>query len=67
MDIRYTKETLTAGWVLAIGAAGVTGGATSPAAWMTLAVLVLVPLVVMWRLWTPPAQTLSESIHDARR
>jgi hypothetical protein len=66
-NYKYTREAIAVTWLLVVCAVGVVIHAASLAAWTTLAALALLPLVVMWRLWTPPLQTMSESIQKARR
>ena len=67
MQTDYMKATLIAAWVLAVGTLGYVSGATSFAAWTTLAVLSLVPPVVMMRLWSAPTSSMSESIREVLR
>ena len=53
-----TKTLLFAGWALAVGLVAIVIGITSVA---------VVPPLVARRFWHAPEQTISESIHDARR
>lgn len=61
------KWTSTLGWVLAVATLGVLAGVTSMTGLVTLAAFGLVPPCAVWFVWTPPAQTLSERISEARR
>jgi hypothetical protein len=63
----YRKVALMGAWILAIGIVGYISGATSFAAWVVLAVLSLAPPVVMARLSSAPARSMSESIREVLR
>ncbi|NOT44466.1 MAG: hypothetical protein HOP14_07690 [Acidobacteria bacterium] len=61
------KAVVAAVWVSAISLAGIAGNLQSLASWTVLAaVAVLPPAVMLWQ-WQEPAQSLSQSIQDARR
>jgi hypothetical protein len=47
--------------------AGLVSGVTSPSGWTVLTALALLPAGAMLTLWHDPAQTMSESIQQARR
>jgi hypothetical protein len=64
MQIDYVKAALIAVWILAVGTLGARFGVTSFAVWAVLAVLSVVPPALMWRLWSVPSPTMSESIRD---
>lgn len=66
MAFTYAREAVAAVLVLAVGAAGVAVGVTSISGWVVLAALALGSLVILQRFWREPAQTLSESIQQAR-
>lgn len=53
--------------LLAFGATGLAVNVTSVAGWTALVGLALLPTVFMVHLWSDPAQSLSESIQEARR
>jgi hypothetical protein len=55
------------GWVLAVATLGVLAGLTSMTGLVALAAFGLVPPCAVWFVLTPPAQTLSERISEARR
>ena len=42
-------------------------GMTSVPQWIVVALVAVVPPLVVRRFWRAPEQTISESIHDARR
>ena len=67
MKMLHYKTILATVWVLAIAAIGVAMQVTSaPLIVVLVAVALLPPMAMMW-LWQDPAQSLSESIHQARR
>jgi hypothetical protein len=67
MTLTHIKFAIAAGWLLAIGAAGVLANVTSPAAWILTALGAVAPPAVMLRYWRDPDQTMSESIQRAIR
>ena len=67
MTLTAVKFTVTACWLLAIGAAGVLAHVTSPAGWILVALGAVAPPVAMMRYWRDPDQTMSESIQRAIR
>ena len=66
MQTDLVKAALMAAWVVAFGALGYMTG-TSFAGWTLLAVVSLVPPVLMVRLWSPPALSMSEAIREVIR
>ena len=67
MESDYLKIALIGAWILGIGTLGYVYGVTSFTAWIALAVLSLAPPVVMARLWSSPAPSMSESIREVLR
>jgi ABC-type nickel/cobalt efflux system permease component RcnA len=67
MKLQHTKATLTAIWVLAMLAFASPANTTSISEWTTLAALTVIPPIALWLFWNDPAQSMSESIHRARR
>ena len=67
MHTDLVKAALMAAWVVAVGALGYMMGTTSVAGWTLLAVVSLVPPVLLVRLWSPPAPSMSEAIRDVIR
>lgn len=66
MQFKYAKATFGTAWVVAVCIAAVVAGVTSPSGWLLVTTLAVAPLAVSWWLWRPLAQTISESIHNAR-
>ena len=67
MPTDFVKAALMAAWFVAVGALGYLTGTTSFAGWTLLAVVSLVPPVLMVRLWSPPAPSMSEAIREVIR
>jgi hypothetical protein len=66
MTLEYAKASFAAVWVLAVCAIGLAGEVTF-AGRMVLTAVAVLPPIAMWRLWTAPRQSLSESIREAIR
>ena len=67
MKLQQTKLILTAIWVLAMLGVSYAANTAATSNWITLAALTVVPPIAMWFFWNDPPQTMSESIHKARR
>jgi glucose-6-phosphate-specific signal transduction histidine kinase len=67
MKLEYYKAALGASWILIVGALGLMIGATSGPFLVLLTAVALLPSVLMLRFWHEPVETMSESIHQARR
>jgi hypothetical protein len=67
MQTNLVKAALMGIWILAVGAFGYASGTTSLATWTLLVLASLAPPVVMGRLWSAPAPTMSETIRKALR
>jgi hypothetical protein len=67
MRLEYTKGTFAIVWVLVIAGVGVAVQVASVVGWIVFACLAVLPPVVMWRMWTTPRQSMSESIRSAIR
>jgi hypothetical protein len=67
MHIKQTKLTFAAVWLLVMCAAAFVLDVTSASAWTLLTAIALLPPIGLLRLWNDAGQTLSESIHEARR
>ena len=67
MQTDYVKAAAMAAWVLAVGALAYMSGVTSFTGWTVVAVLSLVPPGIMFRLWSAPARSMSESIREVLR
>lgn len=65
---RETMKTMIAGgWVLSGCAVAAATHVTSIGGWTVLVALTVLPPLVLLQMWKDPAQTLSESISEARR
>ena len=62
-----TKTLLFVAWVIVVGIAAFASGITSVPNWVLIACVAIVPPLVARRFWRAPEQTISESIHNARR
>ena len=67
MKFESQIRVLAAIWVLAVIAMTVFASTGSTMAWLVASVLGLGPSIVMMRLAKEQPQTLSQSIHEARR
>jgi hypothetical protein len=67
MPLAYTKATFAAIWVLVIAAVGFAAEVAFLPGTIVLVVLAVLPPSVMWRMWTAPRQSMSESIRDSIR
>jgi hypothetical protein len=61
------KILLFVGWVTAVGVAAIAIGVTSVPNWIVVACAAIVPALIVRQFWRAPEQTISESIHEARR
>jgi uncharacterized membrane protein YhdT len=62
-----TKTLLFVAWVIVVCLAALAIGITSVPNWIVVACVAVVPPFVVRSFWRAPEQTISESIHDARR
>ena len=62
-----TKTLLFIAWSIAVFLAALTIGITSVSNWIVVACVAVVPPLVVRSFWRVPEQTISESIHEARR
>jgi uncharacterized membrane protein YhdT len=67
MPSKNVKTLLFGAWVTAVCLAAIALGITSIPNWVLVACLAVVPPLVVRNFWRAPEQTISESIHDARR
>ena len=67
MQSEHTKAVLLGLWVIAVYIAVVASNVSSVSHWIGLASLVIVPPVLVRKLWHAPAQTMSESIQEPIR
>jgi uncharacterized membrane protein YhdT len=61
------KIVLFVAWMIAVCAAAFVIGVTSVPNWIIVACVAIVPPLVVRQFWHAPEQTISESIHEARR
>jgi hypothetical protein len=67
MRIDLMKATLGGAWLIALGAIALSDTVVNaPSSRALLIGFGVVPVVILWMFWTPPAATLSESIAKAR-
>ncbi len=67
MYSQTTKTLLFTAWSIAVFLAAIVLGITSVANWFVVAFIAVVPPLVVRSFWRAPEQTISESIHEARR
>lgn len=67
MQLQHYKTTLALAWVLVVSVVGLAIGGTSVPAIAVLGIAALLPPVIMLRVWQDPGESISESIHEARR
>jgi hypothetical protein len=67
VTLQNMKTTIAVAWTLSVCVVALTANVTSVSAWTVLIALGVLPPVALLRLWNAPAQTMSESISEARR
>jgi len=67
MYSQTVKTLLFVAWSIAVFLAAIIIGITSLANWVVVAFIAVVPPLVVRSFWRAPEQTISESIHEARR
>ena len=67
MQLHYYKAALGAAWVLVIMAIGLALGVRSAPFLAVLVATALMPPILMLWFWQDPGQSMSETIHEARR
>jgi hypothetical protein len=67
MPLDTLKATLAVIWALAVCGAGLLGQVTSPAAWVALIGVAVLPMLLMARTWNDPVESMSESIQKVLR
>ena len=63
----HLKTAIIGGWVLGLGAIGLSVDVNSVSGWMLLIGLGVLPPVTFLRMWQQPAPTMSESIRGVLR
>ena len=66
MNLEYLKRTTAAVWILGFVILGAVLSIASPVGWALFTVVAIGPPLVMLHFWNKPAQTLSQSIQEAR-
>jgi len=67
MQLQNNTVIIAAVYVAAIGIAGLAGGVTSAAAWVSLSALALLPALSMLMIWSQPSPTLAPAPRVVRR
>ena len=67
MRIDQVKAALIGAWILVVGVLAYISDPTSLVGWAVLAAVLVIPPVVMMKLWRVPAQSMSESIREVLR
>ena len=67
MQLLRVKGIVTAIWILAVCATAIVVNVNSVSSWLLVAAVAVIPPMVMMWWWQDPAQSMSESIQDARR
>lgn len=67
MTITNAREIVAAGWILILFSVGLLARITTVSGWAGLALFAGSSLVILRVLWRVPAQTMSQSIREARR
>jgi hypothetical protein len=67
MRTTYVNATLAALSMITAGAFGLLAPVTTPSGWFILAAVATAPPLIFMHYWKRPAQTTSESIHEAIR
>jgi hypothetical protein len=67
MPSENTKTLLFVAWAIAVCLSAIAIGIASVPHWIVVASVAVVPPLVARSFWHVPEQTISESIHDARR
>jgi hypothetical protein len=67
MKLVQIKRTIAASYVVGMVCTGLAAGVSSPAGWVAVTALALLPAGALLTLWGDPADTMSEAIQAARR
>jgi hypothetical protein len=67
MKPQHMKMAIIGGWVLGLGALGISVDVNSMSGWMLLIGLGVLPPITFLRMWQQPAPTMSQSIRDVLR
>jgi hypothetical protein len=64
MQIEQIKVSIVAAWVLVLAAIAMSLSIESAAGWLLLVGMGLLTPMIIFRIWQPPVQTMSESIRE---
>jgi hypothetical protein len=67
MNLELRKRLIGTVWFITAVIVALALNVGSVAAWGVVAAVAIVPPMVMLRLWSPPADTISQTIHAAKR
>jgi hypothetical protein len=67
MKPQHMKTAIIGGWVLGLGAIGISVDVNSVSGWLLLIGLGVLPPVTFLRMWQQPVPTMSESIRAGLR
>jgi hypothetical protein len=67
MTTNNARQVVAAGWILILFAVGLLAQVTTASGWAVMMLLAGSSLIILRVLWRDPAQTLSQSIREARR
>ncbi len=67
MNLELRKRMIAALWFVAAVMVALAFNVGSLAAWGVVAAVAIAPPLVLLRLWKHPAETISQTIHAARR
>ena len=67
MNLELRKRLIAAVWFLAAVMVALAFNVGSVTAWGVVAAVAIAPPLVMLRLWKHPAETITQTIHAARR
>jgi hypothetical protein len=64
MRTEQIKTSIVAAWVIVVAAIPMSINVESATGWLLLVGMGLITPLIMFRLWQPPVQTMSESIRE---
>jgi hypothetical protein len=67
MTLTNAREIVAAGWILILFSVGLLAHITTVSGWAGLTLLAGSGLIILRMLWRVPAETISQSIREARR
>lgn len=67
MKLEQLKQAISAAYVIVVIGSAFALGVTSPAAWVAVTALAVLPAVALLALWSHPTESMSEAIRSARR